>query len=750
MTRHRLLSFLILVLCGLGLTSEAMAQKKRKTRPYVRANVVVRATPELTPEAQRRHDAFVKAWSTLDENYFDQTFSGLDWPQIRAEYEPRVAAATSDEQVHKLITEMIGRLGRSHFAVIPPDYFNAIKIAKAAARERERLLAAEGGDASARDDTLENNEELLDENPDARYGVGVDLRLINDQFVVTRVAPGSSAEEAGIKLGFVIDKINGVSLQDLVRRIKSDYSSVRNLERYLPGQIINWFLNGERDSAVVLTCLDASDHSLELKVKRQFISGEKISLGARFPEQFMQFETESLDEKVGYIKFNVFSLALIPKFCDALTKFNNKSAVIIDLRGNIGGVLGTLVALTGMMTERPITIGTSIYKAGSEAMVAPSMAKNFKGKVVFLVDNQTVSAAEVFSAGLQENGRALVVGQRTGGEALPAVTTPLATGAVLVFPVANFLTNKGRSLEGNGVEPNFKVDLDRASLLKGKDPQIEKALALIEDGTAFPKAASAVISGSGIAAAPPPPPMPTGVLPPPAKKLSKPPPPVAEPPAATGKDQKSLQIIHAFANKIGGAAAFKKLASYTAAGNATIELRGTETATAVTVARQFPDKYGLVLTVDAVGDVREIYNGKDAFLQTDYGLERSLGPNSDLTKSDLFSAVFRTIDPDNFRSLVYKGAIENDGQRVHVIQGITTEGVVHGLAFNVKTGMLVTFVQPGMIQNLGDYRRVGEVTVPFALDVSGVMKIQLDSVKFNTPIDRSFFERKTFCFDKAQ
>ncbi len=87
---------------------------------------------------------------------------------------------------------------------------------------------------------------------------------------------------------------------------------------------------------------------------------------------------------------------------------------------------------------------------------------------------------------------------------------------------------------------------------------------------------------------------------------------------------------------------------------------------------------------------------------------------------------------------------------MHVIQANTSEGVIHGLAFNVQTGMLVTFVQPGMIQNLGDYRKVGDISVPFALDMSGVMKIQLDSVKFNTPIDNTFFERKKFCYDKAQ
>ena len=755
MTRHRLPTIAFLMIALLGFAAESSAQKKKKPRPSVHASVTVYGSPQLSPDAQRRLNAFEKAWSTLNENYFDQTFGGLDWDKVRSDYQPRVSAAKTDEQVHRLITEMIGRLGRSHFAVIPPDYFDTLKVAKTTAKERERLLAAEGGVIKTPlEDPEESNEELLDDNPDARYGIGVDLRLIKDQFIVTRVEPGSSAEFAGIKQGFALEKINGVSLQDLVRRIRTDYAGVRNLERYLPVQVVNWFLNGERNTAVFLTCLDADDKFVELKVDRMPLTGEKISLGARFPDQYMQFESGSLTDDIGYIKFNVFSMPLIPRFCDALTKLKDKRAIVIDLRGNIGGVLGTLVALAGMITDVPITIGTSIYKVGSEPMVAPSMAKNYKVKIVFLVDNQTVSAAEMFSAGMQENNRALVVGQRTGGEALPSVTTSLATGAVLVFPIANFLTNNGRSLEGNGVEPNFTVDLDRRSLLSGKDPQIEKALALIEDGSAFPKAASAAVSASGIAAAPPLPllsDLPTAVK---AKETVTPPPPpprkLESPIQTAGKDARSLQILAHFADKVGGALAFKKLGSYVATGEAVIELRGTETATSVYAVRQFPDKYGLVLSVDGVGDIREIYDGKAAFLQTDYGLEKDLGDDADAAKSELFSPIFQALDADHFNSLVYKGVIENQGRKVHVIQATTTDGNIVGMAFDLLTGLLATYVSSGMIQNVSDYRKVGKISVPFALDISGVMKVHLKSVEFNSSIDRSNFERKKFCFDKAQ
>src|SRR5215203_3179396 len=93
----------------LGFSYEAAAQKKKPRRELIQEVVTIHASPPLSPEKQRRSDAFEKAWSTLQENYFDQTFSGLDWGKVYLEFQPRVAAAKTDAEVHRLINEMIGR-----------------------------------------------------------------------------------------------------------------------------------------------------------------------------------------------------------------------------------------------------------------------------------------------------------------------------------------------------------------------------------------------------------------------------------------------------------------------------------------------------------------------------------------------------------------------------------------------------------------------------------------------------------------
>src|SRR5439155_12567112 len=160
---------------------------------------------------------------------------------------------------------------------------------------------------------------------------------------------------------------------------------------------------------------------------------------------------------------------------------------------------------------------------------------------------------------------------RTAGEALPALSTSLATGAVLIYPIANFRTSKGKYLEGAGVEPNFTVAVDRKSLLEGRDSQLEKALSLIRDGRQFSKPETTGGIGFGGPDVPPPPkakptPAPTttgksavqgtGLSTSSEQRFtrlgdtnSSLPPPKAAPMV---KDAKALQVIADFATAIGG------------------------------------------------------------------------------------------------------------------------------------------------------------------------------------------------------
>jgi len=715
------------------------------------------SAPALPPE-QRRYDTFIKVWSTIRDNYFDKTFSNLDWNAIKGEYEPRVKAAKTDAELYRILNEMLGRLNRSHLSVIPPEVYQALRDATKAAREKERATnsdkhSSDSGAAGADDD-----EDALDSIDDTSpFGIGVDLSLINDRFMITRMDANSAAEYAGLKRGYIIEKVSGVSLQEMLNRILIYNSSIHStsVKQFVPSYVVSSMLNGERDSYVTVSYLDENDQPKEAKIRREPLKEKTIIVAANFPPQTLSFESTSLDEKTGYIRFNVFAIPVIERFCQAIGDLRSKDGLILDLRGNTGGVLAAIPTLAGMLTPVSIDLGTSIYRTRSEPLTAPSKAKNFKGRVVILVDDRTASAAEMFALALRDNGRALIVGQHTSGEALPSLAVKLPTGAMLFYPFANYRSAGGTFIEGAGIEPDRSVPLDRKALFNGKDVQLEAARSLLTEDPAFaalkPKKQDV-----------PPPPDYSGPVspPPPAKRV---PPstiggakltisgPGVPAKAATGQDAASMRYIDAFIKTMGGADALRTIATITLKGRAMLRTGGATTQFAFQAYRDNDDKFSELLTSEATGEIREVINGKSHFVQTDFGAEQELPSTPNMAaNSDLFYLLTTLVSArELYPSLVFKGIFERDGKKTAVIEGRTKMNTDLALAFDVENGDLVNFTRGYSSTSFGDYRKIEGLSLPFAIDQSGYIKIQLDEIKVNTPIDQSLFTKKISCFDKV-
>ena len=107
------------------------------------------------------------------------------------------------------------------------------------------------------------------------------------------------------------------------------------------------------------------------------------------------------------------------------------------------------------------------------------MPNPYPGQVVILVDELSASAAEEFAGSLQALGRATIIGTQTQGSCLVSNIKFLPRDAILIYPHGQSQTPDGRILEDNGVVPDIEVALDRASLLQGKDSQLEAALAFL-------------------------------------------------------------------------------------------------------------------------------------------------------------------------------------------------------------------------------------------------------------------------------
>jgi len=755
---------ILTLLCLLIFSFEhSFAQKKKKTinKKTAKVGTIVGETdvaggnidnsiPEKATQAQkRRYETFDKVWSTINDYYFDPTFNGLNWNVIRTEFRSRIINLKSDFELHQIIQEMINRFNRSHFYVILPEAFEEIENAKIEIKrkEAERKKADSLMDNVA--DSPENQQENLDQNEIFyKYGVLIDLRIIGNEVVITDLVKDSNAAKAGLRQGYILEKINGVSLKDLMYRIENYKYSANSLKKQMP-KILLSFLEGEADSEVELSFLNETNQPMTTIVKREGIKGELVSILKNLPEQLVVFEKKSLNEKTGYIKFNLFAFPVLNKFCEALTEFKNKESLVIDLRGNMGGAISVLWGLSGLLTNKTIILGTEIKRNGRDPHVIRPMPKNYKGGIVILVDGQSVSAAEIFASGLQENKRATIIGERTAGEALPALSVALPTGGSFIYPFASFQSPKGVILEGKGVEPTFSIPLERRSLLEGRDIQLEKAINFLD--VEKTKSAALIVGDSD---EPPP-----AVKTPTPKPISKPNPPVAGnavspspiKPLTTSvisnQDEKALQIVGDFINAIGGEAALRNISSYTAIGTVELNRNGSIVTGGFELSRKAPNKVAESLTFDSSGEVREIYDGQNYFVQSLFtGIIKQEFLNKEY---GLFADFYELVKfKETYPNLKYTGQYIRLGRKTEVIEATTTDGLKVSFGFDANSKLLVSRTGIYLHFTFDDYQKFGNLLIPTLQTRQNTFTIKIKEINFEVQIPDSKFMKEDNCFTK--
>jgi carboxyl-terminal processing protease len=378
--------------------------------------------------------AFDTVWLTINETFYDPDFGGIDWAAVRAELRPLAARAPTVDDQRAVIRDMLGRLGQSHFALL----------------------------TSAPDELA----------PAGPAGVPFDVRVTPaGVFVVTRVG----AISTGVAPGDVILEIDGAPVADLIAGSARDprHADIgrRRAMRALSG------IEGE---PVRLKVVSPAAEPRDVTVARVRLPGEIVTVG-NLPPLRVHLEAEEratpMGRRVGVIAFNVWMAAVAEPFATAVDRFRGHDALVIDLRGNPGGLADMIRGIAGHVLAEPAVLGRMHmrgldleFRANPRRSTSDGRSvEPYAGPVAILVDGLTASASECFAGALQGIGRARVFGTKTSGQALPAVTQQLANGDVLVYAVGDFVTSAGRRLEGAGVEPDVEVPLDPARLAAGQD-----------------------------------------------------------------------------------------------------------------------------------------------------------------------------------------------------------------------------------------------------------------------------------------
>ena len=204
----------------------------------------------------------------------------------------------------------------------------------------------------------------------------------------------------------------------------------------------------------------------------------KIIRFANLPELRLHFEAKKLPSGIGYIRFNEFldPVSIMPKVETAVRDFAKSPGVIIDLRGNPGGIGIMAMGIAGFfIAEEGKQLGMMTMRDATLKFVVFPRPETYDGPLAVLVDGGSASTAEIFAQGMQDLGRARIFGSLTAGAALPSDIVRLPNGDRFQYAQASYTSVKGRVLEGNGVVPDEDVRGTADASAAGRDLVIEAA-----------------------------------------------------------------------------------------------------------------------------------------------------------------------------------------------------------------------------------------------------------------------------------
>lgn len=426
--------------------------------------------------------AFEQVWQTVGAKHYDPTLACLDWLALRSEYGQKVAAAGDDaEAAYAAINELLALLGQSHLHASPPS--------------GGRKQARASGPAT----------------------VPIAVRWIPDapgsttrKLVVVDAALGGNA--SNVPRGAVLTTIAGEPLDPVVEALLADvagapvhkqaFTVARGIEAMLGcpegGTLSLGFLDPTANPGVAPPI--PADTPRTLDVPCFLPEGERLSLGnlRDLPTTVDHRLINDGGAPIGYLAFNIWMLPMIQRVEAGMTELRSggMQGLIIDLRGNPGGVGAMSIPIARMISREPVSLGRLQMREFDQDFKVEANPDAFAGPVAVLVDEGTASTSEIFAMGLRDVGRVTIIGAGpSAGMALPSMIETLPDGGLIQYVVGDYHSAEGKAAEGEGVVPQQLVEESRADYVAGRDPVLDAALAHLRSGLPAP-AAPASLDGA--------------------------------------------------------------------------------------------------------------------------------------------------------------------------------------------------------------------------------------------------------------
>ena len=258
------------------------------------------------------------------------------------------------------------------------------------------------------------------------YGIGVNIYSNAGKIEIFNVMPSTPADFAMLKQGDIIIAVDGKDINGM------NVSEVASLVR------------GPENSVVELTILRGNEKLIK-KIKRKEIKIKNV-------------KSSMIDNHIGYIQVVSFMGGTTPnEFIDALDNTKNSDSIIIDLRGNTGGLLDNAVFIANLFIQKG-EIVEIIYRNGQKKVLyANNDQKIINKPLVVLVNGASASASEILSGALKDYNKAKLVGKKTFGKGLVQKVVPLPNNTGINVTIARYLTPKGVDINKLGIKPDIEI-----------------------------------------------------------------------------------------------------------------------------------------------------------------------------------------------------------------------------------------------------------------------------------------------------
>ncbi len=281
-------------------------------------------------------------------------------------------------------------------------------------------------------------------------GIGVNIINNSGKTVIHSVIEGTPAQKAGLKSNDIITEVDNKNINGM------DLSAVATLVR------------GPINSTVRLKIKRGNQYIIK-SIKREQIEIKSV-------------ESKINKNNIGYIKIKSFiGSNTATEFVKALKYTSHTDGLIIDLRGNTGGLLSNAIVVANLFINNGKIVSIVSRNGSKHDISAKSNIPVITKPTVVLVDETSASASEILSGALKDNHKAVLVGSKTYGKGLVQQIVPLENGTGLNITIAKYLTPSGSDINKKGIEPDYNIPYSIVERRRHNDVQLKKAETIVNN-----------------------------------------------------------------------------------------------------------------------------------------------------------------------------------------------------------------------------------------------------------------------------